>query len=242
MVKKTLVYVFYTLEGIIFLLYMLADLGRPLPVTSGIKSSVLKYSGICLVLLGTAVLTAIKRNISSALLCAALAFTVFSDYFLLFSAELLPGICSFCVVQVMYMLLMLYRQNNGHIPAQRFFTRLTLVFVSASGICALLALSAGDTVRTAGPFFIFCILLYAALFISNLILSLKKPRNMFFTVGLFLFFLCDVNVLLFNLPGFFTLNAAFTAFCNDLAAVLMWFFYLPGKVFIFSSEMSIYNQ
>jgi hypothetical protein len=47
-----------------------------------------------------------------------------------------------------------------------------------------------------------------------------------------LFLLCDLNVGVFNLTGFVSVNSSWFHNLYAISAIAMWLFYLPAQVFI----------
>ena len=114
--------VFITVETVLYASFVILDIisvlpaARSIPVVSGTVISVpyLKYVSVILCAC-VAVITTAKRLsrgritdntvLPAVLITTGLIFTVFSDYFLLFRDDFLPGIISFCAVQTVYLVL-----------------------------------------------------------------------------------------------------------------------------------------
>ena len=60
----------------------------------------------------------------------------------------------------------------------------------------------------------------------------RELRVVLFTVGLIVFALCDINVLLYNLPDYIDIRSHFILSLLDFAGNAMWAFYLPSQVMI----------
>lgn len=230
MTDRIIKYGLLLLNGLLYLCFLLADLGLVFSFAGPAFSSILKYISICSVFAGAVYLEIKKKTVQTRILCAALAFTVFADYFLLFTEDMLPGLCSFCIVQIFYMYLTDVRFG---IKKQR----LGLSALIALGIFLLIWMIIRNFRGAPEPMLIAIVIFYAVLFVSNIILCIKIRHFDRFTIGMLLFFACDINVLLYNLPLFFSLGEGFRFFCLNIAAFLMWFFYLPGKILIVSSEL-----
>jgi hypothetical protein len=66
----------------------------------------------------------------------------------------------------------------------------------------------------------------------RLFVSHHDKRNIrYFTAGMVLFLLCDINVGLFNLSDFLTVTSTYEII-YELSAVLMWTFYAPSQVLL----------
>ena len=156
-------------------------------------------------------------------LTAGLLFTVGADYFLVLHNNHLPGVAVFCFAHVCYILRGLQDTKGGQkvvllaVP----FLVLTVALAFING--ALLALSG----------------VYGGLFVANLVVNIRffrqkgAPQTLprlnkgLALVGLFLFALCDINVLLFNLPQELGLPVTF-----PFAFGLIWVFYLPSQMLL----------
>ena len=57
-------------------------------------------------------------------------------------------------------------------------------------------------------------------------------RQVLFAAGLMVFALCDINVLLYNLPTLFNIRSHFVLTLFEFAGTMMWAFYLPSQVMI----------
>ena len=64
-------------------------------------------------------------------------------------------------------------------------------------------------------------------------------RIVLFTAGLIVFALCDINVLLYNLPDFIEIHSHFILSLLEFAGNAMWAFYLPSQVMIAVSPRRI---
>lgn len=234
-VKKKLLTLFYISELILYIVFILADLDLISLKKYGFSQGIIKYISICFLFVAAVFLYISERKKSQALFSLIMGFTIFSDYFLLFSENILPGILSFCAVQILYIYFILKNADINNIR-QNFAGRLIICFAAAIAAYLLLICFLKETIAEAGYVLIAAILLYAVLFTGNVLLSFRRLHLGRITAGLVLFYLCDINVLLFNLPDFLDLPSGLCHFCLNIAAVLMWVFYLPGKILIFSSQ------
>ena len=151
------------------------------------------------------------------LVCAALAFTLAADWFLLIlDSFYLAGVACFCVVQAIY-LLRLHRWGAGLLWPLR--VGLT---VAALAVAALLRALEPLTAVT---------LCYFAELACNTVSALRLGRRgRCFGLGLLLFVGCDLCVGLHNLAAF--LPVVDTGPLFSFAQVGMWLFYLPSQVLI----------
>ena len=78
---------------------------------------------------------------------------------------------------------------------------------------------------------------YGAALLSNLYLAFRR-RQPLFGAGLFLLLLCDIHVLLYNLP---LVSGGFLGRWQELAGTAMWLFYLPSQLVIAKLAMKAGN-
>jgi hypothetical protein len=62
--------------------------------------------------------------------------------------------------------------------------------------------------------------------------KVNTTANKLFAYGMILFLLCDINVGIFNLSNFVTINNKFFISLYDFTTIGMWMFYLPAQVLI----------
>jgi hypothetical protein len=144
-------------------------------------------------------------------LVGGLSFTVLADYFLVLRNEHLLGIAAFCFAHICYI--------ARAIEFKKRQIAYALVFLSA-WLCGIFF----DIVVVAG--------LYALLFGINIYVNFKakhRPKFNYYAVlaGLILFALCDINVMLFNLPVYLGVTNIF-----PWAFTLIWVFYLPSQLLL----------
>jgi len=170
-----------------------------------------------------------------AFLVGGLAFTVGADYFLVLRDWHLPGVAVFCFAHVCYILRALNscegvnENGNGNaLLRERVNIKGLIVLFIAFMLIAVFLRSV-----------IMLAVLYASLFIANIIINfivfrmenhktrLPKVNRCLVLAGLVLFALCDINVLLFNLPRYF--NAPYGL---RMVFPLIWVFYLPAQVLL----------
>jgi len=150
-----------------------------------------------------------KNKSDSKYVVIALIFTLIADIFLLFTTNDMAGIFFFCLVQLTYL-----KRYNFKI----FTFGLCLIPIAAlvyffAPIPSLFAIAG----------------LYAFLILSCFVATFRTQLPPFnlkcIQWGMFLFILCDIHVALFNqLPR----NFAY----HQVAAVAMWFFYLPSQLLL----------
>jgi len=155
-----------------------------------------------------------KQKRDWAWLTLGLAFTVGADYFLVINNRHLPGVAVFCFAHMCYIL----RATGA--------TQKKVLIFAAIAVGIFVAFINGWLIALSG--------IYAALFITNIVLNFKfqKINRLLVLTGLILFALCDINVALFNLPRHFDINFTF-----PWAFTLVWVFYLPSQVLLAVSAM-----
>jgi len=148
-------------------------------------------------------------------LVSGLAFTVGADYFLVLHNNHLYGVAVFCFAHVCYIMRAITRRTR-------------FVFLSFGLVAVLVAIAfmSGSVIALGG--------IYATLFSLNLVVNFKffgnektrlpKLNRVLVLAGLVLFMLCDVNVLLINLPRYFGAPQWLSSFFP-----LIWVFYLPSQ-------------
>lgn len=62
--------------------------------------------------------------------------------------------------------------------------------------------------------------------------GMKRNKETFFFLGLFLFLLCDISVAIYNMGMYLSVNHEFFDFLYGMAKNFMWIFYLPSQVLI----------
>lgn len=214
---------FFGIEGIIYISFLGLDITGQSIVLSGI----LKFVGICLC---AAFVWSFKNAVNKwkqRLFKYLYVFLIISDIFLLFTEEYIIGIITFIIVQLFYFYYLL--EGNKEKLIRHSIWRL-IGFLSVLFFIYLLRVSM-DIVLLAAAF-------YFIQFLCNVILAIQtcKRDRICFLIGLLLFFLCDINVGLYQS----------TSYCSNewiekvtmLTGIFMWVFYLPGQVLLAYSSIS----
>ena len=165
-----------------------------------------------------------KRN--WALLVGGMAFTVAADYFLVLHNARVPGVAVFCFAHVCYIL----RAFRGERELTRRFVLFSFTIVTAV-VAILLVLD--SIFALAG--------MYAALFMVNLYVNFKFRRvnknGTFILIGLILFALCDIAVMLFNVPRYLGVMPALVQIYP-----FIWIFYLPAQAMLAISAIQFFGR
>lgn len=198
----------------------------------GAASNILKYLSIL-----CCALTAVLRYFFSGkskfhgYIAIALCFTAVSDYFLLFTTKYIPGLVSFCVVQTAYLILILSIRGTDKNTTQKksnspLLSKLVIRTTVAIVGSLILSFSINESIA-----FLFPLIFYALSFISNIVLSFQTSLKSL-RIGLILFFLCDINVFLYNLSDYISIPLKYSSIFYTYSVVLIWFFYLPAQVIL----------
>jgi hypothetical protein len=151
-------------------------------------------------------------------LAGGMAFTLGADYFLILQNAHLTGIAVFTFTHVCYAL------------RTQYFNRKRVIFVFSVVGAAVVMISAVNELTVLAGF-------YASLFAINIRLNIKHRKTMhnapLILTGLILFALCDVCVLLFNIPR---LVGALPML--ERVYPLIWIFYLPAQTLLAVSAVN----
>lgn len=147
----------------------------------------------------------------------SLLFTCTADFFLLFTNQFTAGILFFCCVQFCYSKLL---KHN-------------LLLIALTGGCGFLFVHGVNTLfqlnmdisALFAAFYFLCLL-------TNLITAWQIQPG-YFSVGLTLLFICDINVALSNISLYINyLPFTFLPDLSRIASNLIWSFYLPAQIII----------
>jgi len=157
-------------------------------------------------------------------LVGGLAFTLGADYFLVLQNNHVSGVAVFLFAHVCYIERAMNAMKQKIKPVTK---RLGIVAIA---LIFLFVLHTGSVV-------IGLAIGYAVLFVSNLVVNFRhltcretripKLNRALTCAGLVLFALCDICVMLFNLPQYFGAYHGLTA-----VFPLIWVFYLPSQIIL----------
>lgn len=232
--NKKLLAGWLVIEGILYGAFLFLDLTGRYRV-----SSYLKFISIVFCFGGTLYFQKEKKG--DIYIPAALGLSVFSDIFLLFTTLYLPGLLSFFAVQVLF-LLKLEKWYHFSLLKQLLCRFLTFVLLFLGMAVA--------RVKTDAVLLLSC--LYFVFFAFNTVLSITgflKTSRMngkvpfyavekgIFMTGLILFFLCDINVAIFNMSSYIQIEGSLFSSLFESSRAAMWGCYLPGQMLIGISSM-----
>ncbi len=190
--------IFLVIQLFIYISFIYLDITKQ-------SSDLIKYLGIIINFFYALVLY-LKNKKYDLLVLIALFFTLIADYFLLvINDHYLIGILCFCIVQTIY---------GYKLSETRSFIYRISIFVIIS--LSLPLFKVEQTIVNIVSIYSFVNLTI------NVIAALDNKDKQFF-IALLLFWLCDLNVGIYNIP---------IRPLNKLAAYLMWIFYFPSQVII----------
>ena len=161
----------------------------------------------------------------------ALLFTLGADFCLvvLTPAEELIGVSVFIGAQICYFLYIIVRERGALL-----YTHITLRVLVTALAALLPKLLLGDEVDALSTVSV----VYYSVLALNLVFSLFHRDLRLFSLGLFLFALCDLSIGLENLSDYFSLgNNGFIQAVENTELNLAWIFYLPSQVMISASTV-----
>ena len=241
--NKRSVTIFAVIEIILYIIFLILDFSDANETTA----AVLKF--ISIIICTCVTITALIRindgtsRLSAVMAAIAMIFTVISDFFLLFADDILPGLITFGIVHIVY-LIVIMGADRKHVS----IALLIRIFLTALGVISL------KDLLPDGILFLAAVLFYAISFLGNIFhltlsIILKKNANpclfrrpVMYLVGMILFVLCDINVLLYNLGDHIAVDTPAFATLSRAAVYLIWIFYLPSQVLIVLSNLRIVNN
>jgi len=164
-----------------------------------------------------------KRN--TLMLQSGLFFTACADYCLIVSNRFIAGVLIFCIVQMIY----IFRFTQDLKSRTKIFSTMLIIYMVLSIIVF--------TFYKVGKFdlrLILICLFYACLVTRSLITGIRTLKTNYFplfssvliSIGMTLFFMCDINVALFT---FLKKGDSYIAI---ISGFLIWIFYLPAQVML----------
>jgi hypothetical protein len=198
-------------------------------------SSILKYTSICICFaISQIVLLRTSRERDARLQVLIFGFTLIADYFLLFTDYFVVGIILFCGAHATAIL----RYSN--LPIMKLVVGLALIFPAVPLLAAITELRPGSGYfggatslgaylyeATLSAVSLYYIVLIVAATIAALIRRQPRVNNILSRLGMILFILCDINVLLLNLP-----DSGGSTELSYPAHIVAWVFYLPAQTML----------
>lgn len=181
-----------------------------------------------------------KRD--SLYLIIALFFTLLADFTLIFIGNYTLGVLFFCIVQLSYI-----KRHSRRIKDKRG----NVIFVSMFFTVNLLIVF---TINNVSPLYLkgidikllLAVLIYFTLLTTSLIRAFSvlhdnyynRTTKYFISIGMLLFFLCDINVGLYNIFQYDYIFLKEYTFKNT-TGFLIWFFYAPSQLLLALSGYNI---
>lgn len=224
---KRITILFVSIELLIYGVFMTMDVQE---IGTNRFNIQLKFISIILCFFYTMLLCILKKA-RNQWVSLSFLFLICSDYFLLIVDSYTLGICTFLGVQLCYLRALL---ETGTKPKRFRILKRMGINGFLTGIFLLLLYAFG--IQADGTLIVAT--LYFVTFAGNLLLAFKtshrtkKGFDQLFAIGLVLYFLCDINVGIFNLASYMDMAGTFFGKLYQFASIAMWLFYLPGIVLI----------
>lgn len=173
-----------------------------------------------------------KNYLGIHILKIAMLFTLISDLFILVMDYYTVGILTFIIVQFLYLIRISSWISYGKM------LRTILIRIIGAGVTTVLIIILYQFQETEVRLEVIFAVYYFILFVSNvmdaigILFQSKKKYRILFACGLLAYFLCDINVAIFNLKDYITINETLYNQLYSFSTIAMWMFYLPGQVAI----------
>lgn len=228
-------YIFVIMQLVLYGMFLILDiLERNIRLSNRIKFVLVVLCFIYAIISGIK-----KRNREHIYLIYALALTVVSDMFILLSNYYFYGVMTFILAQQLYGM-RITELNNREIDASDPISLISdlIIRLLYQGSFAFLAgiilwlLGVNIDALLAASIFYFISICTNVVRLLKLVINHHDRKNIrYFTIGMVLFLLCDINVGLFNLSDFLKVSPTYGIIYN-ISSILMWTFYAPSQVFI----------
>lgn len=218
--KKSIPLILFILIHLILYLFIYA-----FKIITGKTETIADYIVVISCFLFSLVYFIIKRNSNTLIFVIAFLFTILADTNLLIlddNYEL--GILTFIIVQFAYfwyILKNMYTKDNySYLIAIRLIT-------------IVIGVIAGLIVQT-DKLLVCLVIIYISNLVINLIISIiPRKRNLLFSLGLFLFLLCDICVGCYNIGDIIGIsNTSLFYKIANLPFNIAWLFYHPSQVLL----------
>lgn len=189
-------------------------------------SIAVKYFSLLLCFIITIMIGRNGHNLmDTRMLQSGLFLTACADYCLLLSNKYFVGVLIFCIVQIIY----IFRFTRDLKSRNKIFSAILIIY-----IVLLIIIFTNYKVGNFDLILTLICLFYGLLITTSLITGIRTLKTNYFPlyssvmicIGMILFFLCDINVALFNI---FKANGSCFA---SISGFLMWMFYIPSQVML----------
>jgi hypothetical protein len=226
--KFSFISTFLILELVLYILIVFVKTSLPINIIS--------YMSILLCVIFMFVTFMFNKNKYTFTMLLAIVFTAIADFFLvlLFASNKPLAMISFSLAQISYMFVLLYFANNKTEKLWNLLVR-AILFVILN-VLAIIILKQNYS------FLVFISLFYFSNLCINIVFAFFHcNKNLLFTIGLLLFFGCDIIIGLQFLSEMLSLDSSNIIFqIAHTSFNLAWFFYLPSQVLIVLS--SVFNK
>lgn len=218
--KKSIPLILFILIHLILYLFIYA-----FKIITGKTETIADYIVVISCFLFSLVYFIIKRNSNTLIFVIAFLFTILADTNLLIlddNYEL--GILTFIIVQFAYfwyILKNMYTKDN-----YSYLIAIRLITIVIGVIASLIVQTDKLLVRL--------VIIYISNLVINLIISIiPRKRNLLFSLGLFLFLLCDICVGCYNIGDIIDIsNTSLFYKIANLPFNIAWLFYHPSQVLL----------
>lgn len=224
-------WMFFGIEGLLYLSYMFLDLFY----TSLYEESILiKFLSIFFCFIYSLMWCRRDKTKSNIILTISVTFIFISDLFILILEYNFVGVCTFLIAQLLLLgYLFILEQDFTWKSYGMKFLRNILTSNIVLWIFSRLWIPI-DTL------FIISVI-YIITFFYNLVEAVRfacgnrKRKAKLFAFGMLLYFLCDLNVGIFNTMSYVETSSLWFQMTYEFATIAMWMFYLPGILLIVRS-------
>jgi len=157
-------------------------------------------------------------------------FTLIADYYLVILDNYTLGVFFFCLVQITYIIRHSLMENKKY---------RNLIFLSVTLIIVIF-LFKKVRLTSFEEKLLFLAFIYAALLISSIYVAIRtiksskypKKSALLIAIGMSLFFMCDLNVAIFNLAETMSINLFKDEYIRFYSGFLIWLFYAPSQLLL----------
>lgn len=218
--KKSIPLILFILIHLILYLFIYA-----FKIITGKTETIADYIVVISCFLFSLVYFIIKRNSNTLIFAIAFLFTILADTNLLIlddNYEL--GILTFIIVQFAYFWYILKNMDTKDNYSYLIAIRLITIVI---GVIASLIVQTDKLL-------VCLVIIYISNLVINLIISIiPRKRNLLFSLGLFLFLLCDICVGCYNIGDIIDIsNTSLFYKIANLPFNIAWLFYHPSQVLL----------
>ena len=170
------------------------------------------------------------NKIDTYLVIIARLFTLIADYYLVIQDHFKFGVLFFCLVQITYIIRHTLMEEKKY---------KNIIFLCVISIFAII-ISKRVNLSTLDKELVILAFVYATLLTSSLYSAIRtiksgkysKNATLLIAIGMTLFFMCDINVALFNLIGNVQFTSEYWHKVEFYMGFLIWLFYAPSQLLL----------